>query len=96
MIVAVFSRVLRAEATLSDLVAAWKPTTGEKYPAEVEVAVDPANNRRVVTIIRFDGSMDQFTEAMPRLVRPDSVERLHDVVESTELEAVYETVVVQV
>lgn len=96
MIVAVFSRTLRPEATLSDLVAAWKPTGGEKYPAEVEVAVDPASDRRVVTIIRFDGSMAQFTDAMPRLVRPDSAERLDDVVESSDLEAVYETVVVQV
>lgn len=96
MIVAVFSRVLRPEATLSDLVDAWKPTTGEKYPADVEVAVDPVSDRRVVTIIRFDGSMEQFTEAMPRLVRSDSVERLNDIVESTDLEAVYETVAIQV
>jgi hypothetical protein len=96
MIVAVFGRVLRPAATVSDLVEAWKPVDARTYPAEVEVAVDPANDRRVVTIIRFSGSMDDFSAAMPNLVRPDSGERLEKVVESTELEAVYETVDVSV
>lgn len=44
MFVAVFSRILSPEEAESELIAAWKPTHGETYPAEAEVAVDPRSS----------------------------------------------------
>lgn len=95
MIIAVFSRVLRPGVGIADLVEAWRPEADGEYPAGVEMGVDPTNDRRVVTIIRFDGDMSQFGQAMPRLVHPDSLQRLENLVESTELQAVYEAVDVE-
>ena len=95
MIIAVFSRILRPGVEVAELVDAWRPDGDEQYPAGVEVGVDPADDRRVVTIIRFDGDMSQFSQAMPRLVHPDSLQRLESLVESTELQVVYETVDIQ-
>jgi len=95
VIIAVFSRVLRPGVSVDDLVAAWAPESSEEYPAEVEVGVDPSDDRRVVTVIRFDGSLDQFNAELPRLVHADSQARLAALVESTELERVYESVDVE-
>jgi hypothetical protein len=96
VIVAVFARTLRANVSVEQLVAAWAPESEEPYPAQVEVALDPADARRIMTIIRFDGSMQDFEKAMPRLTHSQSHQRLAEVVESTELEGVYESVVVSV
>jgi hypothetical protein len=59
------------------------------YPAGLEVAVDPSNDRRVITIVRFDGTLEELQNAMPRLVHPESLDRLGKIVETTELESVY-------
>jgi hypothetical protein len=92
VIVAVFARRLRPGVSVEEFVNAWAPEGGEPYPAVVEVALDPADDRRILTVIRFDGGMPEFRASIPRLVHPDSRARLAELVESTELEGVYETV----
>ncbi|WP_297609677.1 hypothetical protein [Nocardia sp.] len=82
--------------SVDDFVRAWAPDNGDPYPADVEVGVDPADDRRILTIIRFDGDMQAFQQAMPRLIHPESHRRVDELVESTELESVYETVAVTV
>ncbi len=92
MIIAVFARKLRPGVPVDRFVAAWAPDGDEPYPAGVEVALDPADDRRILTVIRFDGGMSEFQAAIPRLIHPESRARLAELVESTELEGVYETV----
>lgn len=96
MIVAVFARRVRPGVSVDDFVAAWAPDNGQPYPAGVEVGVDPADDCRILTIIRFDGDMQAFQAAMPRLIHPKSHQRLAELVESTELESVYESAAVTV
>jgi hypothetical protein len=96
VIVAVFARRVRPGVSVDEFVAAWAPEGGEPYPAGVEVGVDPADGRRILTIVRFDGDMRAFQAAMPRLIHPESHQRLAELVESTELESVYESVPVSV
>jgi hypothetical protein len=91
VIVSAFARTLRPGVSLEQFVEAWAPEGDEPYPAEVEIAVDPTNDRRVLTIIRFDGSLGDLQAAMPKLIHPQSHRRLDDVVESTALEGYYET-----
>lgn len=96
MIIAVFCRKVRPGVTMDDFVTAWAPEGGDPYPAEVEVGVDPADPTRFLTIVKFDGDLGAFQAAMPRLIHPDSHSRLDALVESTELESVYESVAVSV
>jgi hypothetical protein len=96
VIIAVFARRVRPGVSVDDFVAAWAPDTGLPYPAGVEVGVDPADDRRILTIIRFDGDMRAFQAAMSRLIHPESHQRLAELVESTELESVYESATVTV
>jgi hypothetical protein len=96
VIVAVFARRMKKGVSVGDFVTAWAPAGSDPYPAAVEVAVDPADDRRILTIVRFDGDLAEFQAAMPRLIHPDSHERLDAVVESTEIESIYESVPVTV
>jgi hypothetical protein len=91
VIVSVFARTLRPDVSLEQFVEAWAPEGDGPYPAGVEIAVDPANDRRVLTIIRFDGSLEDLQAAMPKLIHPQAHRRLDDVVESTALKGYYET-----
>lgn len=96
VIIAVFCRKVRPGVTIDDFVRAWAPDSGETYPAEVEVGVDPADERRFLTIVKFDGDLEEFHAAMPKLIHADSHARLAELVESTELESVYQSVAVSV
>jgi hypothetical protein len=96
VIVAVFARRLLPGVSIDEFVRAWVPDDGEPYPADVEVGVDPADDRRILTIVKFDGDITSFQQAMPRLIHPESHHRLAALVESTELESVYESVAVTV
>jgi hypothetical protein len=91
MIIAVFARRLRPGVSLEQFVGAWTPEGEETYPAGVDIALDPADDRRILTVIRFEGGLPEFQAALPRLVHPDSRARLAAIVESTELEGVYES-----
>jgi hypothetical protein len=90
-VTAVFARVLHPGVTVGEYVSAWMPEPATGYPADVEVGVDPADDRRVVTVIRFDGTLEEFQAAVPRLAHPESLQRLEKIVARTELEAVYQT-----
>jgi hypothetical protein len=92
MIIAVFARRLRPDVTVEQFVSAWAPDGDEPYPAGVEIALDPADDRRILTVIRFDGGMSEFRAAIPRLIHPESRARLAELIAATELEGVYETV----
>jgi hypothetical protein len=96
VIVAVFARRMKHGVSVEDFVAAWAPEGSDPYPAGVEVGIDPADDRRILTIVRFDGDLAAFHAAMPRLIHSESHERLAELVESTELESVYESVPVTV
>jgi hypothetical protein len=89
VIIAAYARTLRPGVSLPQFIDAWRPERGGEYPAQVEIAVDPTDDRRVLTLIRVDGSLDDLQDRLPDLVRPDSVARLEEVVEATELESVY-------
>lgn len=47
------------------------------------------NDRRVLTLIRVNGPVEDLPNRLPELVHPDSLARLEKIVESTELESVY-------
>jgi hypothetical protein len=89
VVIAVYARTLKPGISLDEFIAAWMPEGDDPYPAGLEVAVDPSNDRRVITIVRFDGTLEELQNAMPRLVHPESLDRLAKIVETTELENVY-------
>lgn len=89
MIIAAYARTLRPGVTIPQFIEAWRPEGEDEYPAQVEIGVDPANDRKVLTVIRVDGSLEDLQARLPDLVHPDSSARLDAVVESTELESVY-------
>jgi hypothetical protein len=91
LIIAAYARTLRPGVSLDQFIAAWMPEGGDPYPARWEVAVDPTDDRRVLTLVRFDGTLSDLQDAMPRLVHPESPARLDAVVESTELQSLYST-----
>lgn len=62
------------------------------YPARARVARNVANGRQVITIIELDVPAGEFRAASSSLTRADALARLADIVESTELEGVYEDI----
>ena len=89
MIIAAYARTLRPGVSIPQFIEAWRPEGEGKYPAHVEIGVDPTNDRKVLTLIRVDGSLEDLQQRLPDLVHPDSPARLDEVVESTELESVF-------
>jgi len=89
VIIAAYARTLRPGVSLSQFIEAWRPEGEGDYPAQVEIGIDPANDRKVLTLIRVDGSLDDLRQRLPELVHPNSLARLDEVIESTELESVY-------
>lgn len=71
------------------MTAGLNPEGEGDYPAQVEIGVDPTNDRKVLTLIRVDGSLEDLQNRLPDLIHPDSQARLDAIVESTELESVY-------
>jgi len=92
LIIATYARTLRPGVSIEQFIAAWMPEGDDPYPARWEVAVDPADDRRVLTVVHFDGTLQELESAMPRLVHPESPARLDGVVESTELQSIYSAV----
>jgi hypothetical protein len=88
---AVFVRTLKAGVTYEQFTDAWVPQDlhGD-YPVKVSVARNVANDRQVVTILELDMSMAQFNAVAATLTRPDAIERLAEIVESTEVAGVFE------
>ncbi len=73
---------------------AWAPENDDDaYPAVVSVGRSVTNDRQVITILEVDVAPEKFASVAGSLTRPDALQRLAEIVESTELEGVYEQVV---
>ncbi len=93
MLRAVFVRTLKPGVTFEQFMDSWVPESLEStYPARVSVARNVANDRQVITTLELDMSMEEFTAVRASLTRPDALERLAEIVDTTQLEGLYEDV----
>lgn len=93
MLRAVFVRVLKPGVTYQQFRDAWVPEgLHGRYPATARVARNLANDRQVITIIELDVPASEFAAASASLTRPDALDRLAEIVETTQLEGVYEDI----
>jgi hypothetical protein len=93
MLRAVFVRTLKPGVTYQQFKQAWVPEgLHGQYPAAVRVARSLADDRQVLTIIEMDIQPDEFQTASAALARSDALDRLAGIVETTELEGVYEDI----
>ena len=93
MLRAVFARTLKPGVTYEQFKAAWVPEGIDgAYPARARVARNVANDRQVITIIELDVPAAEFKAASASLTRPDAIQRLAEIVDTTELEGVHEDV----
>ncbi len=93
MLHAVFVRTLRPGVTYEQFKDAWVPERVEgHYPARTSVGRNVSNDRQVITILELDVAAGEFGAIAASLTRPDAAERLGEIVETTELEGVYEDV----
>jgi hypothetical protein len=90
---AVFVRTLKPGVTYQQFKNAWVPEgLGAAYPATARVARSLANDRQVITIIELDVPAAEFKAASASLTRSDALARLAEIVETTQLEGVYEDI----
>jgi hypothetical protein len=89
---AIYVRTLKPGVTDEQFIEAWMPpgTTLDLYPARVGISHSLTGERQVVSVFEVDVPAGHLADALPGLVHPDSAQRLSEVVESTQLEAVYE------
>ncbi len=93
MLRAVFVRTLKPGVTYQQFKDAWVPEGLEgDYPAKARVARNVANDRQIITILELDVPAAEFKAASASLTRPDALERLGEIVETTQLEGLYEDV----
>ncbi len=93
MLRAVFVRTLKPDVSYEQFKQAWVPEgLGDSYPVRARVARNLANDRQVITIIELDVPPAEFRAASSSLTRADALARLAEIVESTELEGVYEDI----
>jgi hypothetical protein len=93
MLRAVFVRTLKPGVSYEQFKDAWVPEgLSGPYPATARVARNLANDRQVITIIELDVPAAGFSAASSALTRPDALARLAEIVDSTELEGVYEDI----
>lgn len=92
MLRAVFARTLKPGVTDEQFVQAWMPPglTADTYPSAVTVSHNITDGRQIVSIFEIDSTAQDFPDVLATLVHPDSTNRLAEVIESTQLEAVYE------
>lgn len=92
MLRAIYVRTLKPGVTDEQFIDAWMPPglTVESYPARVTISHSLADQRQIISIFEADVPGEHFAEALPALVHPDSAQRLSKIVESTQLETVYE------
>ncbi|MGH3629465.1 MAG: hypothetical protein ACRDRL_18760 [Sciscionella sp.] len=91
MLRATYVRTLKPGVTDQQFIDAWMSpgTTPDSYPARVTISHSLADEREIISIFEVDVSPEDFADALPTLVHPESVQRLAEIVESTRLEAVY-------
>ena len=88
-----FVRTLKPGVTYQQFREAWVPQgLSGRYPATVRVARNIANDRQVITIIELDVPAAEFRSASAALTRPDALARLAEIIETTQLEGVYQDI----
>ncbi len=93
MLHAVFVRTLKPGVTDEQFRAAWVPDNAAGgYPARTSIGRNVSNDRQVITILELDMSLEEFNTVAASLTRPDSIDRLGEIVETTELQGVYDDV----
>jgi|SRR3954447_21143664 len=92
MLRAVFVRTLKAGVTYEQFKEAWVPEDTDGYPAKFSVSRNVTDGRQVITVLELDMSLAEFEEKRTALTRPDALERLAEIVDTTELEGLYEDV----
>ncbi len=93
MLRAVFVRTLKPGVTYEQFRDAWVPEGIDAgYPAKTSVGRNVANDRQVITVLELDVSPEELDDIAASLTRPDARERLGEIVQTTELEGVYEEV----
>ena len=90
---AVFVRTLKPGVTYEQFKEAWAPEDMDThYPAKVSIGHNVTNDRQVITILELDVSPSEFQAMAGTLVRPDALDRIAELTESTELEGIFEEV----
>ena len=91
MLRAVYVRTLKDGVTDDRYVDAWMPegVAREDYPARVSVSHSTVEERQTVTVFEFQGDPDHVLDALGALVRPDWRDRVAEVIEGTDVEAIY-------
>ena len=92
MLRAVFVRTLKPGVSYAQFADAWVPETDSPYPAKASISRNVADDRQVITIIELDTTPEGFTAARDSLTRPDGAARIAELVESTQLEGLYDQV----
>lgn len=93
MLRAVFARTLKPGVSFEQFKDAWVPERdADPYPARASIGRSLADDRQVLTIIELDVAPEEFPAVSATLTRPDAVDRIAELVESTQLEGVYEQV----
>ncbi|QFU91941.1 hypothetical protein [Amycolatopsis sp. YIM 10] len=92
MLRAVFARTLKPGVTDEEFIRAWLPPgrTMDSYPSGVTISHNLTDERQIISIFEVDCTPEEFPGLLASLVHPDSAARLAEVVESTQLEAVFE------
>jgi hypothetical protein len=90
---AVFVRTLKPGVSYEQFKRVWVPEgLSGSHPVTVRVARNVANDRQVITIIELDVPAAEVRAASSSLTLADALARLAEIVESTELEGVYEDI----
>ncbi|PZS36477.1 MAG: hypothetical protein DLM59_01165 [Pseudonocardiales bacterium] len=92
MLRAVFARTLKPGVTDEQFIQAWLPQglVADSYPSAVTVSHGITDDRQIISIFEVDAAAQDLPDVLASLVHPDSTNRLAEVVESTQLEAVFE------
>ena len=91
MVVSVFRRRLKEGKTFEDFKAAWEADKGFGVPARVFSAVNLEDPQDVLTIGFVGVEPDDLATSIERVTDQEKVrhDRIDDVIESTELKAMY-------
>ncbi|MEO1056681.1 MAG: hypothetical protein AAFY28_07175 [Actinomycetota bacterium] len=92
MIIALFRRRLRDNATFDDFIAAWEADRGFGVPARVFNAVSLTDPREVLSVGFVDVEPEALATLSSDVAAQESVRhsRIDEVIESTELRAFYD------
>jgi hypothetical protein len=92
MIVAVFRRRLRDEASFDDFITAWEADQGFGVPSRVFNALSLEDPREILSVGFVDIDASMFAASVATVADQEAVRhaRIDDVIQSTELRAFYD------